>query len=58
MSLVSSPSIPSLGISMPIGSAEDKMKERRRLNKFMALAGGAGPTRCPTHSLHATGARR
>ena len=41
MSLVSNPLTPARGILMPIGGAEDKMKARRILNKFMALAGGS-----------------
>jgi cyanophycinase len=41
MSLVSNPSTPGRGILMPIGGAEDKMKARRILSKYMALAGGA-----------------
>ena len=41
MSLVHRTSTPGQGILMPIGGAEDKMKARRILNKFIALAGGS-----------------
>lgn len=40
MSLVPSTSTPDRGILMPIGGAEDKMKARRILNKFITVAGG------------------